>query len=754
MKLNSLLVAVCLIVGWLTINHADLTAPPVWHSIAAPAPSVGEQAGAQTPSPGRTIEAPCPLPRPEAVASTVPTEEKAEPQVERFVGATITPLEAGGAAIDLSASGKISYRVFRLRQPDRLVVDLEGVTRAGGPSLYRSQVSLLRDLRVAQFQNSHPPILRAVADLAGNPTYLVAAAPSGLHIELWPCQAEHVISVPVAQLRTAGPEVEPASSQPVAEPTRFPASPTKQPTISLGAAATAAPSFQTLGLTAHARIDGLDLRHGPLPVPSQTERPPSSLLPSPVATGTFQQPQALSAPQAPSSSRERQLSLPPPTVENTGQQPPKYTGEPISVNLKDVDLKDFFRLIHEISGLNILVDPDVTGSLTLVLDNVPWDQALDIVLRNNGLVRVTEGNLVRIAREQTITAEQEAAARLAEAREKAAPLVTVFRRLHYAQAVTQQITMMGAAGGGGASAPPPPGVVDIIKRFPSILSPRGNVVGDQRNNTVIITDIASQIPIIQAFIDKLDQKSPQVSIEARIVLATSNFERDLSTALNFGAFNKSGSTVAGGGTGTGATASGTLQFTTPPPTSRVVIGQTTANGFGAVAVSNLGARYFINAAIAAAEQRNQAKVLSAPTIVTQNNVLGEVLQGVQIPVQTVINNTVTTQYINAALQLDVTPQVTDDGYVFLIMRVQNAAPGPLIGGNPEINTQSATTQVLVPDGGTVVFGGVKVNNRTRQATQVPGLGSIPLLGNLFKSSTITDSDQELIFFVSPTIVRS
>jgi type IV pilus assembly protein PilQ len=478
---------------------------------------------------------------------------------------------------------------------------------------------------------------------------------------------------------------------------------------------------------------------------------------------------------------------------SAGQAPQeaKYSGELISLNLKDVDLKDFFRLIHEISGLNVIVDANVAGTLTLVLDEVPWDQALDIVLKDNGLSKVLEGNVLRIARLETLTSEHEAAAKLAEAQVEAAPVVTVFRRLHYAQAkTTTGAAGLGVAGGGGGGGQPLPGVVDIIKSIKGagVLSKRGDVQPDPRNNTVIISDVPSQIPVIEAFIDKLDKRTPQVSIEAKVVLANSNFMRTLGVQLAGLLLNKSGSVITGGavgpsstvnitpptGTATTSTTSsgansttstgsstgtGGTSLTTPisgtrPPGPAINIGNVVASGTGVYAISNASARYLINAAISAAETTDKLKVISAPTIVAQNNMLGEVVQGVQIPVQTVINNTVTTIYINAALQLDVIPQVTDDGNVFLSIKVSNNAPAAPPPGsmNPEITTQSATTQVLVPDGGTVVFGGVKISNRDRSVSKVPGLGSLPVLGNLFKTTTVSDVEQELIFFVTPKVL--
>lgn len=399
--------------------------------------------------------------------------------------------------------------------------------------------------------------------------------------------------------------------------------------------------------------------------------------------------------------------------------------------MKDVDLKDFFRLIHEISGLNIVIDPNVTGSVTVVLDSVPWDQALDIVLKNNDLGKVLEGNVLRIARMQTLTAEQEGQMKLAAARMDAAPLVTVFRPVNYAKAA-DIATLLKTWAGGGA------------------LSRRGTVLVDNRANTLIVSDVQSQIPTIQSILTKLDRKAKQVSIEARVVLANADFTRTLAASLLGGYGNNSTTSAAG-------TGSNTTQ-TIPAPTASapvpiITTTPATSGGFGVASITNFSARYFINAAISAAEERDQAKTISRPTIVTQNNIQGMVQQGVQVPIQTTINNTVSVQYYAATLQLTVTPQVTDDGNIFLIIHVLNDSVGASISGvGPEINTQEATTQVLVPDGGTVVFGGITVTSRAKSATYVPWLGNIPVLGHLFKTSNVQDQDQELLFFVSPKIL--
>jgi type IV pilus assembly protein PilQ len=216
----------------------------------------------------------------------------------------------------------------------------------------------------------------------------------------------------------------------------------------------------------------------------------------------------------------------------------KYTGERISLNLKDVDLKDFFRLIHQISGLNIVVDSNVTGTLTVALDNVPWDQALDVVLTDNGLDKTLEGNVLRVARLDTLSAQAEGRAKLAQAQSAAAPLVTVVRYLNFASVADVNLNNSSnggnntQTGGGVTGLSLIPGVATILKTMaPSILTRRGSVVGDPRNNAVVVSDVASQIPVIEGVIDKLDHKARQVSIEARIVLTTSDVVHQLQGSL-------------------------------------------------------------------------------------------------------------------------------------------------------------------------------------------------------------------------------
>jgi type IV pilus assembly protein PilQ len=414
---------------------------------------------------------------------------------------------------------------------------------------------------------------------------------------------------------------------------------------------------------------------------------------------------------------------------------PKYTGEPISVNLKDVDLKDFFRLIHEISGLNIVLDPNVRGTLTLVLDDVPWDQALDIVLKNNALDRELQGNVLRIAATDTLRKEAVDRRAQSEAVALAVDRQTITRFLSYAKARD---------------------IVPTIKRF---LTARGDVISDERTNALIISDIPSVLPNLDRLISQLDRKSQEVEIEVRVVSATRSFSRDLGVQLGFNWGN--GVTGVGGlstlSQGTSTSSTGTTTVTNSNPGTIPLFTNLPATepttGF---TLSNITKSYGIDAILTAAETHNLAKVLSRPRVVTQSNVKAEVKQGVKIPVYTqgTANANASVSYVDAVLRLSVTPQITSDNTIFLTVDVENTQPSGTINSNYILTTQQATTQVLVTDGGTVVIGGVIQTTNTVSTTQTPVLGSIPWLGNLFKERSVKTETDELIFFITPKIIQT
>jgi len=423
----------------------------------------------------------------------------------------------------------------------------------------------------------------------------------------------------------------------------------------------------------------------------------------------------------------------------------KYTGEPISVNLKDVDLKDFFRLVHEISGLNVVLDPNVKGTLTIVLDDVPWDQALDIVLKNNDLSRQLEGNVLRIATVETLKKEAESRRAQVEAEALAVEKVSVTRFLSYAHAKD---------------------VVPTVKNF---LSQRGDVISDERTNALIIQDIPSVIPSIDRVLQQLDRKTQEVEIEARVVAATRSFARDIGTQLGFGWGN--GPTAVGGATSVGTSPLGTFGLNplytvvgSAPPSSNTLSqiplfsNLPVTSPTSGISLINRSMNMQIDAILTMAESRGLLKILSRPRVVTQNNIQALVRQGLRVPIvtQAQLGGPPTVSYVDAFLRLTVTPQITSENTIFLNVDVENTTPdfGRTVQGNPTLITQQATTQVLVTDGGTVVIGGVIQTQNSVNIQQVPLLGNIPALGNLFKRRTVSTSNQELIFFITPRIIQT
>jgi type IV pilus assembly protein PilQ len=392
-----------------------------------------------------------------------------------------------------------------------------------------------------------------------------------------------------------------------------------------------------------------------------------------------------------------------------------------------------------------VLDPNVKGGLTIVLDDVPWDQALDIVLKNNDLARQLDGNVLRVATVETLRREAESRRAEQEAEALAVDKETVTRFLSYAHSKD---------------------VIPTVKKF---LSQRGDVVADERTNAVIISDIPAVMPNIDRLLTQLDRKTQEVEIEARVVAATRSFAREIGTQLGFGWGNSA--THVGGVPAVGTTPLATFGIsplypivgtTSPTPTTGVQIplfsnlGPTSpTSGFSFV---NASSAVRSDAMLSMAESRGLLKILSRPRVVTQNNIQALVRQGVRVPIvtQAQLGGPPTVTYVDAFLRLTVIPQITSEGTIFLNVDVENTTPdfGRTINGNPTLITQQATTQVLVTDGGTVVIGGVIQTNNSINVSQVPLLGSIPWLGELFKHTTVSTSNQELIFFITPRIIQT
>jgi type IV pilus assembly protein PilQ len=421
---------------------------------------------------------------------------------------------------------------------------------------------------------------------------------------------------------------------------------------------------------------------------------------------------------------------------STAPQSAQYTGEIVSFDVRDLDLRDFFRLISETSGLNVTTDQNVTGTLPVFrLTDVPWDQALDIVLKQNQLRGELQGNVLRIATAATLQNEDTARKAAIDAKDAISPLETHTYILNYTKAAVVQTTLtQGTA---------------------SVVSKRGDISKDDRKNALIITDIPGQFSIIDQIIKFLDTPAEQVEIEGRLLSANKSFSRDLGSQLGLLFGNRTGNILTGA---SGANSPLTVVNGTSP---RVQSGTGTPllSNLPAAATSGLafliqpGGDVLLDAIVTAAEASGRAKLLSSPRITTQNNQPATVSQGTQIPVQTNVNNTVTTSFIDFSLNLTVTPQITAAGTILLTVALENSVPdfARAVNNIPSVASQKARTQVLIPDGGTAVIGGIYVDTDATNVRQVPGFGSIPILGYLFKNTVTSKSTSELIFFVTPKI---
>lgn len=412
-------------------------------------------------------------------------------------------------------------------------------------------------------------------------------------------------------------------------------------------------------------------------------------------------------------------------------QASQYSGELVSFDVRDLEFKDFFRLISETSGINIITDLDVNGTLPMLrLTEIPWDQALDVVLKQNQLRGELQGNVLRIAKVSTLLAEEAARKSQLDAKDAQAELVTHTYILNYTKADAVAATLTKS------------------------VSKRGEILQDLRKNALIVTDIPSQFAKVDQMVKFLDTPAQQVEINARLLSANKSFSKDIGSQLGLLFGNKSGNMVTGG--------SGAVSPFKQTPAPRATTGGTgvpLVSNLPAAATSGLafliqpGGDVLLDEIITMEEASGRAKLISSPSIITQNNQAATVSQGTQIPVQTSVNNTVSVSFITFALNLSVTPQITEAGTILLTIQLENSVPdfARAVNGIPSVATQQAKTQVLIPDGGTAVIGGIYVDTDSLNVRQVPGLGSVPVIGRLFKETATIKSTSELFFFVTPKI---
>lgn len=625
-----------------------------------------------------------------------------------------------GLNIEISGSGPMTAKTMKLTHPDRVVVDIPNSVLQGRAREIPVNSGDVKSVRVGRYQEG---TTRVVLDMAQMRDFQIA--PEG-----------NKLVVSMRDSSTSKPAPLPAMQQAIVTADAMPRTAAPEPAPANVAAKT---QEKTVGATRSRSDVAASHFAGPAPALPSINQPPfathASLAAEPAVINAALQQQQQQPAQTTPAGTTVSVSGPASTNCTTG----RYTGEPFGMNFKDLDLKDFFRLIHEISGLNVVLDPSVKGSVTIVLDDVPWDQALAIVLDNNGLACTLQGNVLRIATLDTMKTEAESRRAQQDAQALAVPKQTITRYLSYGHARD---------------------AATVVKKF---LSARGDVVADERSNALIIEDIPSVLPKVEELIRMLDRKTPEVEIEARVVASTRTFARDIGTQL--GASFGSGNSAVGGATNPSPIDISNLvpRFITAPGDTKSIplfsnLGSTgPSSGIQFTTATNGFRLDFI---LTMAESRGLLKILSRPHIVTQNNISALIKQGSRIPVvtQAQLGGPPTVTYVEAFLRLTVVPQITADNTIFLSVDVENTVPDfSRVSGsqlNPTLNTQQATTQVLVSDGGTVVIGGVIQTQNSVAIAQVPFLGSIPLLGNLFKHTNVNTSTAELIFFITPKIIQT
>ncbi len=589
--------------------------------------------------------------------------------------------EAGATSILLVGNGRLAPSHIQRAGTKRLYLDFPGVMAEVPPVTVVNQGPIER-VRVA-LNSQNPMVTRVVVDLQRPAAHLVESVGDGRQVKV--------------TFREAA-----ASGPPVAVP---------------------------VALTAPAVVDQQPPQQAAavidMTAPPPADQTPVIESPVPPASAPLQAPAVAAAP--------ANLAAGQPVAQAPGNK--QYTGHPISLDFQGADLRAVLRTFAEISGLNIVIDPAVQGSVDVALRDVPWDQALDIILRANKLGYSIDGTIVRVAPLTVLADEEKQRRTLAEQQALAGELRVMTATLSYATA--DQVRPL------------------LLK---SALTQRGTIEVDTRSNTLIISDLQAALDKASALISTLDKAQPQVEIEARIVITNKSYRREIGAQLGLGgemsprlgnttplAFPNS---VIGTGR-TGAPGSAAA----PNGVNLGVPGATSAVGLALGAVNGA---FNLDLALTALENEGKLSVISTPRVSTQNNVEAEIAQGTQIPIQTVANNTITVTFKDAALVLRVTPQITAANTVIMKIALENAQAdfGRSVNGIPPIDTQRANTSVLVGDGQTTVIGGIYFSSQEARQGRTPVLHKVPLLGWLFKNDLANNQNNELLIFITPRILKS
>jgi type IV pilus assembly protein PilQ len=667
---------------------------------------------------------------------------------------SVTLSEAGPMTIaELGLTAKAKYNHFLLQNPPRLVVDLFDAVAAVEKRVLAGQDKMVTRVRVGEPDGR---TTRVVFDLKQTVAYTVSESETGLVVQFGdrPATMPRTVANPVATAASASATV-----------------PSGTPEVSTTPAASDTPATET---PAAAELPVTPARQASVkPEPAALTVPPSRSAPPAAAPAAKDKTASAAVSSAPANAPAPSAGRTPQGSRGAQFGDPSYQGEPVSLDITNVDLSDILRFISDNYDVNFVLDKSVGKvPVTLKVNQVPWTQVLESIFRANGLTYRREGMIVRVATVAAITEEEQNRRNQRLQEIYSAPTVTEYFKLKY-ERVDQNAAMQqgGAAGGGGVqsqSGQPIGGMIGgigFVAIVQQALSPAGRISINPRTNTVIITDIPSYLERVRDVIARLDVPEPQVEIEARIVFASRNFSRQLGVQLFAAATTRQGRTAVF------STSGGTSLAGTRGPLSTgnslangLLIGPRADGGISgggssvlALTTGPIGTA-LLSATLSLNEQKGIAKFIAAPRVTVLNNAEATIVSGVEIPfiAPTGVGGFGVAQDVkfrSAATTLTITPQITTEGNVLLRISVTNDAPGQSFNGLTSINTRTATTQVIVPDGGTTIIGGVLDDVETTNVFRTPGISSLPLLGELFKRRELSRTTGELLFFITPRIGR-
>jgi type IV pilus secretin PilQ/predicted competence protein len=677
-----------------------------------------------------------------------------------MVQGVIVEDSSAGASIAVTGDGALKFSSFVLTKPDRLVVDIKGVSNGVAERQIDVGSMVLNRVRIAQFRTKPEKIVRVVFDLSNETDYEIRD--EGETVRVFLGQAAQIARNETQMMKNTPEPVVASSSvpetpgQPVGdgddveedaagriesaalqiaqapEPTNeTPTGVSESDLESSHTVAFQASNPETIDISNDQEKDSVP---SVLIVEQQTPVPASSAVPELTPRLVPSSPLELdnqivlfdrAEPEDEGSAEGGNQLIPAGatfqsrTIASSGR---RYRGEKISVTFRDADILEVFFFFSEIMNMNVVPDPDVSGSVNIRLTQVPWDQAFSIILKNQGLDAVEEDRIVRIAKTDKLRREAAERRALKQAQEQEVDPITFTRQLSYAR------------------------VEEALPILQQVTTSRGKIIADRRTNTLIITDIPDKRAEFENLLSALDTQTPQVSIEARIVEAIRSFERSMGITWGFTA-----QATPALGTQTNLSFPHSAAFD-----ADVNLGSTSQAGTVGIALGNVLDSVTLDVTLDAFEADGKVRILSAPKVVTQNNTPAKIEQGVQIPVVTTTATEIEVQYVPASLVLEVTPQITAEQTVIMQIKVENNQPSSTIsvGDTPGIVTEVVETQIMVRSGTTAVIGGVYKLQETDNELGIPGLRRIPFFGWLFKNKSFEKQSSELLVFLTPRIVTN